>query len=59
MTSHMTPEQFRRYGHETIDWIADYYERVESRPVLSQVAPGDIRAALPEHLGARNHVLPA
>jgi aromatic-L-amino-acid decarboxylase len=44
----MTPEEFRRYGHAVIDWIADYQERIESFPVLSQVAPGDIRAALPD-----------
>jgi aromatic-L-amino-acid/L-tryptophan decarboxylase len=44
----MTPEEFRRYGHAVIDWIADYQERVESFPVLSQVSPGDIRAALPD-----------
>jgi aromatic-L-amino-acid/L-tryptophan decarboxylase len=46
---HMTPEQFRTHGHAVVDWIADYYERIESFPVLSQVAPGDIRAALPPH----------
>jgi aromatic-L-amino-acid/L-tryptophan decarboxylase len=44
---HMTSEEFRRYGREIVDWIADYYERVESFPVLSRVAPGEIRAALP------------
>ncbi|RME74935.1 MAG: aminotransferase class V-fold PLP-dependent enzyme [Chloroflexi bacterium] len=43
----MTPDEFRRYGKMVIDWIADYYERVEELPVLSQVKPGDIRAALP------------
>ena len=46
---HMTPEQFRQYGRAVIDWIADYYEKVESFPVLSQVKPGDIRNSLPEH----------
>ena len=46
---HMTPEQFRQYGRAVIDWIADYYEKVESFPVLSQVTPGDIRNSLPEH----------
>ncbi len=45
---HMTPEQFRRYGRAVVDWIADYYERVESFPVLSQVQPGEVRAALPD-----------
>jgi aromatic-L-amino-acid decarboxylase len=44
---HMSPAEFRRRGHAAIDWIADYYERVESLPVLSRAAPGDIRAGLP------------
>ena len=46
---HMTPEQFRRYGHAVVDWIADYQEQVGSYPVLSPVQPGQIRAALPPH----------
>jgi len=46
-TLHMTPDEFRRYGRAVVDWIADYYERVESLPVLSQVKPGQIRALLP------------
>jgi aromatic-L-amino-acid/L-tryptophan decarboxylase len=44
---HMSAEEFRRHGKEVVDWIADYYERVESLPVLSQVKPGEIRASLP------------
>jgi aromatic-L-amino-acid decarboxylase len=44
----MTPDEFRRYGRAVIDWIADYYERVETLPVLSQVEPGQIQAALPD-----------
>ena len=44
---HMSPDEFRRHGRAVIDWIADYYERVESFPVLSQVVPGQIRASLP------------
>jgi len=44
---HMTPEEFRRHGRAVVDWIADYYERIESFPVLSQVEPGDIRRSLP------------
>jgi len=44
---HMTPDEFRKYGREVVDWIADYYENVEKYPVLSQVKPGDIRAKLP------------
>lgn len=44
---HMTPDEFREYGKEVIDWIADYYKWVETYPVLSQVKPGDIRSGLP------------
>lgn len=46
---HMTPDQFRAAGREVIDWVAGYYERVESLPVLSAVAPGEIYRALPDH----------
>ena len=44
---HMTAEQFRHYGREVVDWIADYYERIETLPVLSPVKPGEIRSLLP------------
>ncbi len=44
---HMTPDEFRRHGHAVVDWIADYHSRIESFSVLSQVKPGEIRAALP------------
>jgi aromatic-L-amino-acid decarboxylase len=44
---HMTPDQFRRYGRAVVDWIADYYEQIETLPVLAQVQPGQIRASLP------------
>ncbi|WP_245681742.1 aminotransferase class I/II-fold pyridoxal phosphate-dependent enzyme [Actinomadura kijaniata] len=47
MAGHMTPEEFRRYGRQVVDWIADYHERIESMPVLSQVKPGDVQDALP------------
>jgi aromatic-L-amino-acid decarboxylase len=50
---HMTPEQFREYGRQVVDWIADYYERVQSLPVLSRVAPGVIRRSLPDNPPAR------
>jgi aromatic-L-amino-acid decarboxylase len=43
----MTPEQFRQHGHEVVDWVADYWSRIGSFPVRSQVSPGDVRAALP------------
>src|SRR5205085_11585410 len=46
---HMTPEEFRRHGHEVVEWIARYMERVEELPVLSRVQPGEVRAQLPPH----------
>ena len=27
---HMSPEDFRKQGHEVVDWIADYFNRIES-----------------------------
>jgi aromatic-L-amino-acid decarboxylase len=52
-TFHMTPEEFRRHGHAVVDWIADYYKRIESYPVLSQAKPGEIRASLPSAAPAK------
>ena len=46
---HMSPEEFRRQGHAMVDWLADYYSRVETFPVLARVQPGEIRAKLPRH----------
>lgn len=44
----MDSEAFRQIGHQLIDWIADYRERVADFPVMSRVEPGEIRAQLPE-----------
>ena len=46
---HMSPDEFRRWGHEAVEWVARYMESLEDFPVLAQVAPGDIRRALPTH----------
>ena len=45
---HMSPDEFRRRGYEVVDWLARYYEEVERYPVLSPVAPGYVRAQLPD-----------
>ena len=47
-TYHMNPQQFREFGREVVDWIADYYETIENLPVLSQARPGQVRAQLPD-----------
>lgn len=44
----MTPEEFRHAAHATVDWVADYLERVEEFPVLSRDEPGDVRRRLPD-----------
>ncbi len=44
----MTTDEFRRAGHELVDWIADYRARIEEFPVLSRARPGDLRRALPQ-----------
>src|SRR5215208_4399289 len=41
------PEVFRDAGHRLIDWVADYLANPEQYPVLAQVAPGDVKNALP------------
>ena len=46
-TNRMDPEEFRRYGKQLVDWIADYLQHAERYPVLSQVRPGDIKKQLP------------
>jgi aromatic-L-amino-acid/L-tryptophan decarboxylase len=38
---------FRDDGAAALDWLTSYLEGVRERPVLAQVAPGDVRAALP------------
>ena len=44
----MSPEEFRQAGHELIDWIADYRQRIPDLPVRAQVQPGEVRRALPD-----------
>ncbi len=43
----MSPEEFRRFGHQLIDWIADYRATIAERPVMAQTAPGEVKAQLP------------
>lgn len=45
----MTPEEFRKAAHAAVDWVADYLDGVGDRPVLSRVAPGQVRESLPPY----------
>ncbi len=38
---------FREDGAAALDWVASYLERAHELPVLAQVEPGELRAALP------------
>lgn len=44
----MDNDNFRKELHRAADWVADYFERIESYPVKSQVAPGSIFSQLNE-----------
>lgn len=44
---HSYVEDFRRAGHEAVDWIARYLESARDYPVLPQVKPGDLFDSLP------------
>ncbi len=47
MAYHMTADEFRRYGKELIDWLADYWEKVDDLPIQPEVEPGTVRSRLP------------
>jgi aromatic-L-amino-acid decarboxylase len=46
-TGDMSAAEFRRFGHEIVDWIANYFEHIEDLPVLAQIEPGDLKTQLP------------
>ncbi|KAM6572773.1 hypothetical protein CsatA_016853 [Cannabis sativa] len=52
-------EEFRKQAHQMVDFIADYYTKIESYPVLSQVQPGYIRTRLPRTAPSRSESLEA
>src|SRR4051794_3084077 len=43
----MPVPEFRRAGHEVIDWIAGYLDSIGELPVLPHVEPGEVAAQLP------------
>ncbi len=44
----MKNSEFRKYGYELVDKIADYFVEIEKYPVKSQLNPGDIIKQLPK-----------
>ncbi len=45
--SDIAPDEFRRAGHEVVDWIADYLAGIRDYPVVSKIQPGELIGALP------------
>ncbi|HEX4357622.1 MAG TPA: aminotransferase class I/II-fold pyridoxal phosphate-dependent enzyme, partial [Pseudonocardia sp.] len=43
----------RRDGYAAVDWAANYLENVRKYPVMSQISPGDVAAALPARMPDR------
>jgi len=46
-TGDMPVEDFRKYGYQVVDWIANYFEHIGENPVLSQVEPNWLKGNLP------------
>ena len=44
----MNIEEFRKNGHDFVDWMANYLENIESLPVKPDINPGDIYKQLPD-----------
>ena len=40
-------DEFRRFGHQVVDWMADYLENIRNYPVLPNMEPGALVDALP------------
>lgn len=53
----MSAEDFRRFGHEVVDWVSDYLDHVGERAVLAQVKPGDLVAELPTSPPSRGEAM--
>jgi len=45
----MPAEEFKKYGYELIDWIAEYFTTIEKYPVVPNIKTGDIKNKLPEN----------
>ena len=45
----MNPDEFRKYAHELVEWMAGYMENVENYPVKSSVSPGEIKGKIPDN----------
>ena len=49
----MPADDFRHYGYQVVDWIADYFEHISELPVLSQIEPNWLKDNIPESAPAK------
>lgn len=48
----MDAAEFRRRGKEMVDYVADYLENIEQRPVYPDLEPGYLRSLIPNEAPA-------
>ncbi|GAA4027984.1 aminotransferase class V-fold PLP-dependent enzyme [Streptomyces sp. NBC_01352] len=46
----LEPDEFRRQGHQLVDWVAQYRASLPSLRVQPNVSPGSVKAQLPREL---------
>jgi aromatic-L-amino-acid decarboxylase len=44
----MDKETFRHFGYRFVDWMVEYFAKIETLPVKSPLKPGEVRKRLPE-----------
>ena len=50
----LNPKDFKKEAGQVVDWIDGYLNQIQSYPVKSKVAPGDIYKAIPESAPLRS-----
>src|SRR5688572_19283811 len=59
LTGDMSAEDFRKHGHQVVEWIADYLAHPERYPVFSQNQPGQLKEAVPKTAPERGEAMEA
>jgi len=55
----MSAADFRRYGHQVVDWIADYLSHPDQYPVFSRNLPDQLKRAIPAEAPERGEAMEA
>ena len=45
---HLSKDEFQKYGYQLVDWLAEYFDKIEQYEVLPSIEPGDSREMLPD-----------